>query len=106
LLQRAEQLEKAEKKRQAEATRQKHIAEMKALAARETQVWQQVETLLDTGRKIASVYDEATALLEKLEQLADFQDTRDVFHARLHRLAQKYASRPSLIDRWEKRGWV
>ena len=106
LLQRAEQLEKAEKKRQAEAARQKHIAEMKALAARETQVWQQVETLLDTGHKIASVYDEATALLEKLEQLVDFQDTRDVFHARLHRLAQKYASRPSLIDRWKKRGWV
>ena len=79
LLQRAEQLEKAEKKYQAEAARQKHIAEMKALAAREAQVWQQADTLLDTGRKIASVYDEATALLEKLKQLADFQDTRDFF---------------------------
>jgi len=106
LLQRAEQLEQAEKKRQAEAGRQKHIAEMKALAAREAQVWQQVDTLLDTGRKIASVYDEATALLEKLKQLADFQDTQNSFQARLHRLAQKYASRPSLIDRWKKRGWV
>ena len=106
LLQRAKQLEKAEKKRQAEAARQKHIAEMKALAAREAGVWQQVEVLLDTGRKIASVYDEATALLEKLKQLSEFQDTRDVFQARLHQLAQKYASRPSLIDRWKKRGWV
>jgi hypothetical protein len=106
LLKRAEQLEKTEKKRQAEAARQKHIAEMKALAAREAQVWNQVEVLLDTGRKIASVYDEATELLEKLKQLADFQDTKDSFQARLHRLAQKYASRPSLIDRWKKRGWV
>jgi len=106
LLQRAKQLEKAEKKRQAEAARQKHIAEMKALAAREAGVWQQVETLLDTRRKIASVYDEATALLERLKQLSEFQDTRDVFQARLHQLAQKYASRPSLIDRWKKRGWV
>jgi len=106
LRQRAEQIEKAEKKRQAEAARQKHIAEMKALAAREAQVWQQVETLLDTGRKIASVYNEATELLEKLKQLADFQDTRDSFQAHLHRLAQKYASRPSLIDRWKNRGWV
>jgi hypothetical protein len=106
LLQRAEQLEKAEKKRQAEAARQKHIAEMKALAAREAQVCQQVEILLDTGRKIASVYDEATVLLEKLKQLSDFQDTRDVFRVRLHRLAQKYTTRPSLIDRWKKRGWV
>ena len=106
LIQRAEQLEKAEKKRQAEAARHKHIAEMKALAAREAQVWQQVEVLLDTGRKIASVYDEATALLEKLKQLSEFQDTRDVFQAHLHQLSQKYASRPSLIDRWRKRDWI
>jgi hypothetical protein len=106
LLQRAEQLEQAEEKRRAEAARQKHIAEMKALAAREAQVWQQVDTLLDTGRKIASVYNEATALLGKLKQLADFQDTQDSFQARLHQLAQKYASRPSLIDRWKKHGWV
>jgi hypothetical protein len=105
-LQRAEQLEKAEKKRKAEAVRQKHIAEMKALATREAQVWQQVDTLLDTGRKIASVYDEATVLLERLKQLADFQDKQDSFQARLHQLAQKYASRPSLIGRWKKRGWV
>ena len=106
LLQRAEELETVEKKRQAEAARQKHIAEMKALAAREVQVWNQVEVLLDTGRKIASVYDDATALLEKLKQLAEFQDKRDSFQARLQQLAQKYASRPSLIDRWRKRGWV
>jgi hypothetical protein len=106
LLQRARQLEKAEKKRQAEDARQKHIAEMQALATRESQVWQQVETLLDTERKIASVYDEATALLEKLKQLAEFQDTREVFLERLHQLAQKYTSRPSLIDRWKKRRWV
>jgi hypothetical protein len=106
LLQRTEQLEMDEKKRQAEAARQKHIAEMKALAAREAQVWQQVETLLDTGRKIASVYDETTALLEKLKQLSEFQDTQEVFRARLQQLAQKHASQPSLIDRWKKRGWV
>lgn len=106
LLERASQLEKTEKKRQAEAARQKHIAEMKALGVREAQVWQQVETLLDTGRKIASVYDRATGLLEKLEQLAAFQDNRNIFQSHLHRLAQKYASRPALIDRWKKRGWV
>jgi hypothetical protein len=88
------------------AARKKHIAEMKALAAREAQVWQQVERILDTGRKIASVYDEATALLEKLYQLAEFQNTRDSFKMRFYHLTQKYGSRPSLIDRWKKRGWV
>jgi hypothetical protein len=106
LLQYAEQLEKAEKERQAEAAHQMHIAEMKALVEHETQVWQQVETLLDTGHKIAAVYDEATGMLEKLKLLSEFKATRDIFHARLQKLAQKYISRPSLIDRWKKRGWV
>ncbi len=106
LLQRADRLEKAEQKRQAEEIRKKHTSEMKALAAREAQTWQQVESLLDNGRKIASVYDEATALLEKLKQLSDFQDTRDAFRTRLRRLAEKYASRPSLIERWRKKGWI
>jgi hypothetical protein len=106
LLENAAQLEKGEEKRQAEAARQKHIAEMKTLAAREAQVWKQVDDLLDNGRKIASVYDEATALLEKLRQLAEFQDRRNTFKVRLYQLAQKYASRPLLIDRWKKRGWI
>ena len=106
LFQRAKQLEKAEQKRQAEEARRKHVAEMKALAARESQTWQQVDNLLEKGRKIASVYDEATGMLEKLKQLSEFQDRRDDFQARLRQLAQKYASRPSLIERWKKRGWV
>ena len=106
LLQRAGRLEETEKKRQAEAARQKHIAEMKALAAREEQVWQQADTLLENGRRIASVYDEATGMLEKLKQLSEFQDTRDVFQARAQQLCQKYSTRRALIDRWKKRGWV
>lgn len=106
LLQRVEQLKTAKQKRQAETARKKHIAEMKSLAARETQTWQQVENLLDNGRKIAFVYDEATDLLKKLQQLSEFQDTRDIFRTRLRQLAEKYASRPSLIDRWRKQGWI
>jgi hypothetical protein len=106
LIQRAEELERAEKRRQAEAARQKHIAAMKALAEREMEVWQQVEELLATGGTIASVYDQATGYLEKLEQLAEFQGTRDVFRGRLHQLAQQYARRPSLIGRWKRRNWI
>jgi len=106
LLQRSEQLEKAENKRQAEAARQKHIAEMKALAAREEQTWKKVEDLLDNGRKIAAVYDEATGLLEKLQQLSEFQDTHNIFQQRLHRLAEKYSARSALMGRWRIHGWV
>ncbi len=106
LLQRAEVLKNAEKMRRAEEARQQHINEMRDLANRETQVWQQVDTLLENGRKIASVYDEATSLLDKLKQLSEFQDAPDLFAARVRQLAQKYASRPSLIERWKRRGWV
>jgi len=106
LLRRAEQVEKGEKKRQAEAARQKHITEMKALAAREEQIWKKVEDLLDNGRKIASVYDEATALLEKLNQLSEFQDTGDIFQQRVRWLAEKYAARTALIGRWHSKGWI
>ena len=106
LLRRAEQLEKAEKQRQTEAARQKHIAEMKALAAQEEQTWNRVEDLLENGRRIASVYDEATGLLEKLQQLSEFQDTRDVFQQRLRRLAEKYSARSALMSRWRVKGWI
>ncbi len=106
LLQRAEQLEKDKKKRQAETARQKHIAEMKDLAAREEQTWKKVEDLLDNGRKIASVYDEATGLLVKLQQLSEFQDMRSVFQQRLRRLAGKYSARSALMGRWRTKGWI
>ena len=79
---------------------------MKALAAREEQTWRKVEDLLDNGRKIASVYDEATGLLEKLQQLSEFQDTRDIFQQRLRRLAEKYSARSALMGRWRANSWL
>jgi hypothetical protein len=106
LSQRARQLEIAEHARQAEAARRKHVAEMKALAAREPQTWEHVNDLLANGRKIASVYDEATQTLEKLQQLAEFQNRRDDFRAKVRQLAERYRARPSLIERWGKRGWI
>jgi hypothetical protein len=106
LLRHAEQLNNAEKKRQAESARQKHIAEMRALATREEQTWRKVEDLLDNGRKIAVVYDEATGLLEKLKQLSEFQDTCDIFQHRIHWLAEKYSARSALMGRWHTKGWI
>ena len=78
---------------------------MKALAAREAQVWQEVDSLLESG-KTAAIYDQATAQLDKLKQLSEFRDTRDTFQARLRALAEKYAARHSLVRRWKERGWV
>lgn len=106
LVKRSHQLKEADKRRKAEAARLQHIAEMKALAKREPQVWQEVDRLLESGQKSASVYDQATAQLEKLKQLAEFQDTRDLFFTRLQQLAQKYSPRSSLIRRWREKNWI
>jgi hypothetical protein len=106
LLEHGKELEQAELIRRAEIARKKHIAEMEALAAREEQVWQEVDHLLDHGRRIASVYDDATARLKKLEQLAAFLGMEHVFQRRVHGLTEKYANRQALIRRWKNQGWV
>lgn len=106
LSRRARRLERAEQERRAEEARKEHLAEMNSLAAREMELWQEIDLLLEEGRRIASTYDGATGVLEKLEQLSDFQHRRPEFCARMRQLAEKYASRPALIQRWKKRGWV
>ncbi|GMQ78333.1 MAG: hypothetical protein BMS9Abin02_0836 [Anaerolineae bacterium] len=106
LEQRAEELAEVERKRQAEEARKRHIAEMTALAAREEQAWREVDHLLDNGRKIASVYDDATVRLKKLEQLSELQRTEHIFQRRIRALAVKFANRQALIRRWKNQGWV
>jgi hypothetical protein len=99
-------LEKEEKRRLAEEERRRHIAEMNALAQREEQAWEEVDHLIENGRKIASVYDKATEKLKKLAQLAEFKQTYPAFQSRIQALAEKYASRNALIGRWRREGWV
>lgn len=106
LLTTAEKLRKTESKHQAEEKRKKHIAEMQELAKREAQTWQDVEKTLENGYTARS-YDDATALLDKLHQLAEFQQgTQSNFNVRLNSLAEKYKARSALIGRWKKKGWV
>ena len=79
---------------------------METLATGKARTWQRVDDLLAKGRKIGSVYDEATAVLEPFSQLAEFQHHRAEFRTQIRALAKKYASRPALLERWRKRGWV
>lgn len=106
LIQRSRLLKEAEKQRKAEEARMSHIAEMKALAMREIQAWQEVDHLLENGQKSAATYNQATAQLDKLKQLAEYQDTRDLFFTRVRQLGEKYSSRSSLIKRWQEQGWI
>lgn len=98
----AEKLEQSAKRLQAESKRKKHIADMQSLAAREPQVWQEIETLLQ-GHS-AKIYDTATALLLQLQQLAEFQKTQNAFTSCFQELSERYKNRGALITRWKQKG--
>ena len=105
LLEIANKLRQAESRRQAEAKRKKHIAEMQELARREAQTWQEIENLLQSGYT-ARNYDDATALLSKLQQLSEFLGTQANFIIRVRELGELYKKRPALIERFKKKGWI
>jgi len=104
LEERAISLENEEKKRLAEEARQRYFAEMETLTEREEQAWAEVDELIENGRKISSVYDDATLKIKKLAQLAKFKQTYPAFQSRIQALAEKYARRNALIGRWRREG--
>jgi hypothetical protein len=105
LLETAEKLREAESRRRAEEEHKRHIAEMQGLANREAQTWQEIENLVQTGYT-ARNYDDATALLSKLQQLSEFQGTQANFMTRVRDLSERYKKRTALIERLKKKGWV
>jgi len=105
LLKRAKELKEIESKRLAEKTRKKYIARMKKLEKDEAQLWLSVERILTGGAK-AKVYDEATEVLDKLYELAEYKGKGFRFKTQTRAFAKQYERRLSLIERWEKRGWV
>jgi hypothetical protein len=78
---------------------------MQELAKREAQTWQETENLLQIG-STARNYDDATALLSKLQQLSEFQGTQTNFKTRVRELGERYKKRTALIERWKKKGWI
>ena len=105
LLKRAEELKEIEKKRTAEKRRKNHIARMKKLEKDENQLWLSVERILTGGAK-AKVYDEATDVQERLHELAEYKGEGFRFKTQIVVFAKQYDRRLSLIERWEKRGWI
>ncbi len=105
LLSRAEELEEIEKKRVAEERRKNHITHMKKLEKEEPKLWLEVERVLAGGTK-AKLYDEATEILEKLHELAEYKGEGFRFKAQVQRFAKQYDRRLALIKRWARRGWV
>ena len=106
LKQRAKTLQLAEKQRRDEIARKKHAQEMEVLSRREDQAWKEVEHLLEHGRRIASVYDDVTEKLVKLQQLAENKNNYSAFEMQIQKLVQRYATRPALMRRWRSKGWI
>ena len=105
LLKTAEKLRQSESRRQAEQKHKEHITEMQELAKREDQIWQEIENLVQIG-SAARNYDEATALLSKLQQLSEFQGTQANFTIRVRELSERYKKRTALTERLKKKGWI
>jgi hypothetical protein len=92
----SEQREQQEKK----AAKAKRIKELEALAPREEQTWQKILDLIAV--KQALPYDQATALLQDLRDLAEHQGRLPEFSQRFQKLMREYSTRPALITRWQK----
>ena len=90
---------KREKKEQ-EKARRKRIKELEALAPKEEKLWQQVVVLIKT--KQAKPYDEATALLQDLRDLAEYQKKLPDFIKCFKDLQDEYQNRPALMRRFRK----
>lgn len=86
------------KQKEREAARRKRIKELKALAPKEEKLWQQVVFLIET--KQAKPYDEATALLKDLRDLAEYQKTLPEFTKQFDKLKDDYHNRPALMRRF------
>ncbi|HZC13022.1 MAG TPA: hypothetical protein VE270_03290 [Thermoleophilaceae bacterium] len=93
--------ERARREREAAEARERHLA---SLARREAEAWGEVEALIAT--KQPGKYDAAVALLRDLRDLAVRAGRRVEVEARLVRLREQHAKKPSLIGRLRAAGLV
>ncbi|MDE3090086.1 MAG: hypothetical protein KGJ80_11950 [Chloroflexota bacterium] len=102
LLASAEQERDEEKRRHAQEAEEKRIQELEALARREGEAWQQVETLLQKSN--AKTYDQAVQLLSRLREVAARQKQEGIFQKRLNGIHERYKTRHSLIEKLRAAG--
>ncbi len=88
------QQKQAAEQRQAALARRRHL---EALAARESQVWQEIEALLE--EKKANAYDSAVALLGDLRDLATSRGDMAGFQQRMADIERTYSNRSALLRR-------
>jgi hypothetical protein len=100
----AEALQARRRRERAAAAEARHIAELKALAEREDEAWREVDELIQQSQ--AKPYDEAVRLLQKLEDLAKYQNRRSFFEDRLRQIRDQYSRRHALMRRLRSAGLI
>lgn len=91
--------EQARREREQAAARARHLA---SLVGREEELWGRVEALIEAKRP--REYDQAVQLLKDLHDLSARRESADAFAARLGPLWDRYAKRPSLLERLDRAG--
>jgi hypothetical protein len=94
----ASTLRKKQQQKEENAAKKKRVQALEALAPREEQLWKEVVRLIEL--KQAKPYDEATALLKDLRDLAEYQGRSPEFIQRFKKLKLDYQNRPALIARF------
>lgn len=100
----AKTIEERKKREQKEAAASKaaFLKKMKKFEKQEDEMWESVGT--DLARQTGKAYDQATATLKDLRDLAVHKGLLEVFDGKMRALKEEYAKRSSLIGRWKKAG--
>ncbi len=102
LLGEAEERRERERRRRAEEAEARRVRELEALAQREAQTWEEVDTLIQQSQ--AKAYGEAVQLLLKLRELARYQGQEETFQQRLNHIYEQYRRRSGLRRRLHDAG--
>jgi hypothetical protein len=94
----ADTVKEQRQERERNAARTKRTKALQALAPKEAQTWERVVKLIEV--KQSQPYDEATALLKDLRDLAEQQGRLPEFSKRFEQLKSDYSSRPALMKRF------
>jgi hypothetical protein len=94
----ADAVKSAEEERKWERARKQRVKELDALASREAQTWKKVVELIEL--KQAKPYDEATALLRDLRDLAVDRGRLAEFSERFDKIKSDYSNRSALMTRF------
>jgi hypothetical protein len=95
----ASTLSKQRQQKEQNAAQKKRIQQLEALAPKEAQTWKRIVALIEL--KQSKPYDEATALLKDLRDLAEHQERSPAFNQRFEQLKPDYQNRPALITRFK-----